>query len=48
METLGWISLGTVIGSFTLWVCITDQSTRIRQLLAGLGLPEDPLDDPRV
>ena len=47
METLGWISLGTLVGAFSLWFYLTDRSTQIRQLLAGLGPEEDPPDDQR-
>jgi hypothetical protein len=42
MEVLGWMALGALVGAAGIWVYFTDQSTRIRQLLAGLGLLEDP------
>ena len=48
MEVLGWISLGTLVGTFTLWVYVTDPSTRIRQLHACLGVPEDPQVAPQA
>lgn len=45
MEVLGWIALGTLVGSLSLWCLTTDPLTRIHQLLAGLGLVEGPPDD---
>ena len=42
MEVLGWMALGTLVGSFAIWCVTTDPSTRIHQLLAGLGQQEDP------
>ena len=47
MDVLAWMALGTLVGSFGLWICTTDPSTRIHQLLAGLGQQEGPLDDPQ-
>lgn len=45
MELLGWIALGTLVGSLSLWCLTTDPLTRIHQILAGLGLVEGPPDD---
>jgi hypothetical protein len=46
MEVLGWVALGTLVGTLGLWCATTDPSSRIHQILAGLGLEEGPPDDP--